>query len=235
MGTIYEVVGDVMGDVMGDVLGDDGNYYEGGVGAAGPMQMPAMPGSWRHGTPAQQATQRRPASAQLAAPNGAAHPTHIRAPGGQLMQRVDIASRPSWRDGQAAPGVMLPDEGMVPLGMTPDNGTGTFAAPATKITWLGQLQKPYRAERLLVSVVRTGATAVGRLLGQFFVGVDLNMATIQGVDIESIGSPTAFGTRMTLLQAPPGVIISVPVTLSSALTAPDTIFASIMWTGRIIH
>jgi len=202
---IYEVVGDVDGDVMGDVMGE---YEE--VGAA-PARHPQ--GHWRNAGTNRAQLQRR---------------------GGG--QNVVIAKRPEWRDGQAAPGVMLPDEGMVPLGMEPDNGTGIFtAAGATKITWKGQLQKPFRAERLLVSVVRAGTTAVGRLLGQFFVGVDLNMGAIAGVDIETIGSPTAFGTRMTMLQAPPGVIISIPTNLSSGLTSPDTIFASIMWTGRIIH
>ncbi len=145
--------------------------------------------------------------------------------------------RPDWRSGQLAPGVEIPDEGMVPLGMKADSGTplGTFTSTLSFITWEGRLQKPYRAERLLVSVVRTGPTAVGRLLGQFFVGVDLNQATIAGVDIELYGATTAFGTRLTLLQAPPGVEITVPVTLSSGLTAPDTIFATIQWSGRIVH
>jgi len=161
------------------------------------------------------------------------HPAHWRhgQQGGAHMQ----VRRPSWRGGQLAPGVMAPDEGMVPLGMTPGTNGGTFTNLIPQITWTGQLQKPYRAERLLVSSVRTGTTAVGRLLGQFFVGVDLNMATIQGVDIELYGAVTAFGTRLTLLQAPPGVIITVPVTLSSNLTSPDTIFATIQWSGRIVH
>jgi hypothetical protein len=218
MPPIYEVVGDVMGDVMGD-------YYDEGIGADAPPPAQPPAGHWRHGAtaarhPASNVPQRR--QMVIAHPSGQ---------GGQVL-----VQKPAWRDGQLAPGVMAPDEGMVPLGMVPDNGTGTFtAAGAAKITWTGQLQKPFRAERLLVSSVRTGATAVGRLLGQFFVGVDLNMATLQPVDIELYGSATAFGTRLTLLQAPPGVLIQVPVTLSSALTAPDTVFATVQWSGRIIH
>jgi hypothetical protein len=147
-----------------------------------------------------------------------------------------IPNRPNWRNGQAAPGVMLPDEGMVPLGMKPDDGVGRFSATSpTLITWLGELQKPFRAERLLVSVVRTGTTATGRLLGQFFVGVDLNQATLEPLDIEIFGSPTAFGTRLTLLQAPPGVKISVPVRASSTPTTTDTIDAFISFAGRVVH
>jgi hypothetical protein len=145
--------------------------------------------------------------------------------------------RPGWRGNTLAPGVEVPDEGMVPLGMKADSGSplGTFSSTLSFMTFTGRQQKPYRAERFLVSVVRTGATAVGRLLGQFFVGVDLNQGAIQGVDIELYGAVTAFGTRLTLLQAPPGVDISVPVTLSSGLTAPDTIFATLQWSGRIVH
>lgn len=157
---------------------------------------------------------------------------HARGGGGTVRVK-----RPDWRSGQLAPGVETPDEGMVPLGMKADSGSplGTFSSTLSFITWIGRMQKPYRAERLLVSVVRTGTTAVGRLLGQFFVGVDLNAATIAGVDIELYGAVTGFGTRLTLLQAPPGVEISIPVTLSSALTSPDTIFATIQWSGRIVH
>lgn len=156
----------------------------------------------------------------------------------QRHQRSSVrVRRPDWREGQLAPGVEVPDEGMVPLGMKPDSGSplGTFSATLSFITWIGRMQKPYRAERLLVSVVRTGTTAVGRLLGQFFVGVDLNQGTVAGVDIELYGAVTGFGTRLTLLQAPPGVEITVPVTLSSALTGTDTIFATLQWSGRIVH
>ena len=240
MGTIYEVVGDVMGDIMGE---EGGGYYEEGVGA-GPAQMGPIPGSWRHG-----AQQARFPSSNVQAPPAQGAPSYRLNPNLRMQgpipmngngngngQSVMIAQRPDWRNGQAAPGVMLPDEGMVPLGMVPDNSTGIFtAAGATKITWIGRLQKPFRAERLLVSSVRTGATATGRLLGQFFVGVDLNMATLQSVDIELYGAATAFGTRLTLLQAPPGVEISVPTTLSNAVTGTDTVYASVQWSGRIIH
>ena len=193
-------------EVVGDVLGDVmGGYYDEGVGA-GPVQHAPVPGHWRHGP-------RHPASMV---------PVH----------------RPGWRGGQLAPGVMAPDEGMVPLGMKPDAGTppGQFAVALQTMNFVGRLQKPFRAERLLVSTVRNTATAVGRLIGQFFVGVDLNQATLQGVDLELYGAATAFGTRLTLLQAPPGVEITVPVNIIPALTvAGDTIFATVQWSGRIVH
>jgi len=151
---------------------------------------------------------------------------------GRRMMRVP--PRPNWRN-QLAPGVIQPDEGMVPLPLTPLVNAGTFTSAIPTITFQGQLQKPFRAERLLVSVVRTGATAVGRLLGQLYVGTDLQQGDIQGWDIEVVGQATAFGTRLTTKAAEPGVLIRLQVTLSSVLTAPDTIFASVLFMGRIVH
>jgi hypothetical protein len=148
---------------------------------------------------------------------------------------LKLAKKPGWRSGQLAPGVMSPGEGLVPLPMTAQQNGGTFTAAITNITWQGQLQKPFRSERILVSTVRTGATATGRLLGQIFVGTDLQGAEIAGFDLELVGAVTAFGTRLTLIQAPPGVLVRIPTTLSNNPTAPDTIFASMMFLGRIIH
>lgn len=148
-----------------------------------------------------------------------------------------LPPRPSWRAGELAPGVQHPDEGMVPLAMVPQAGSppGTFTATLPSITWQGQLQKPYRAERILATTVRTGTSAVGRCLGQIFVGVDFQGAVVAGFDLELLGAPTAFGTRMTLLQAPPGVLIQVLTTLSIGLTSTDTIYLFLGFLGRIIH
>lgn len=147
-----------------------------------------------------------------------------------------IPNRPNWRN-QLAPGVIQPDEGMVPLTLTGQQGSpaGTFTATVSTITFQGQLQKPYRAERLLCSTVRTGASAVGRLLTVLYVGTDLQQAEITGWDAELVGAATAFGTRLTCKAAEPGVFIRAVVTLSSALTGTDTIFANLTFMGRIIH
>lgn len=151
-------------------------------------------------------------------------------------RRLGIPNRPNWRN-QLAPGVIQPDEGMVPLTLSGQSGTpaGTFTATSQTITFQGQLQKPFRAERLLCSTVRTGVTAVGRLLTTLYVGTDLQQAEITGWDAELVGAATAFGTRLTCKAAEPGVFIRAVVTLSSALTGTDTIFANLTFMGRIIH
>lgn len=209
----YQIVGydpdtgqAVYGDVMGDVMGDQGFDVVGQ--GYNPYAM---------------------------APYGVVGAAHARHHGHQ-PRHMAIPPRPGWR-AQLAPGVIQPDEGMVPLPMTPSAGSppGTFTAAITSMTWQGQLQKPYRAERLLVSVVRTGATATGRLLGQLFVGTDLQQAEIAGWDVELVGQAGAFGTRLTAKAAEPGVLIRLVITLSNNPTGTDTIFASMNFLGRVIH
>jgi hypothetical protein len=159
----------------------------------------------------------------------------VRAPRPQARPRlIRVAKKPKWRD-QLAPGVIQPGEGLIPLPLTPLQAGGTFAAATTQITFQGQLQKPFRPERLLVSVVRTGASATGRLLGQLFVGTDLQQADINGFDVELYGAATAFGTRLTCKAAQPGVLIRLIVTISAAPAGADTVFASCSFAGRVVH
>lgn len=147
-----------------------------------------------------------------------------------------IPPKPNWRN-QLAPGVIQPDEGMIPLPLAGQSGSpaGTFDATIATITFQGQLQKPYRPERLLASTVRTGVSATGRLLGVLYVGTDLQQAEINGWDVELIGAATAFGTRLTCKAAEPGVFVRLVVTLSGVLSGTDTIFANLTFLGRVIH
>jgi hypothetical protein len=167
---------------------------------------------------------------------GAARVVRHRGHRGGHGRQVQLPPRPQWRE-QLAPGVIQPDEGLVPLALTGQSGSppGQFSATISQITFQGQLQKPFRAERLLVSVVRTGASAVGRLLTQLFVGTDLQQAEITGWDAELIGQANAFGTRLTCKAAEPGVFLRCVINLSNLLTGTDTILANFTFMGRIIH
>jgi hypothetical protein len=159
------------------------------------------------------------------------------APGAPPGQMVRVPRRPGWRHGQWAPGVNAPQEGQVPLQMTPSLNNGVFTAAVTTITFTGRLQKPYRAERLIVTSSPIGTSAQGlQILGQIFVGVDLQQATTQAVNLTALGANTAFGVRMTLQQAPPGVEISMTTTVFPAPpTGTDSLGITILWLGRIIH
>ena len=149
---------------------------------------------------------------------------------------LSLPDRPQWRE-QLAPGVIQPDEGMVPLPLEPQAGSGTFTSTLFAITFQGQLQKPYRPERLLVSTARnTPAANIPRVLGQVFVGTDLQAAEITTFDLELVGNANSFGTRLTCKAAEPGVLVRILASLSSPLpTTTDSIFASMLWLGRIIH
>lgn len=143
--------------------------------------------------------------------------------------------RPDWRARQLAPGVIAPDQGLLPLPLTGSGGTNTFTASLLTITFQGQLQKPFRGERLLVTTVKTGTSATGRLISQLFVGTDLQQLDVGGFDAEQVGSVQGFGIRLTMKPAQPGVFIRLISTLSVALTSTDTIATTITVLGRNIH
>lgn len=146
---------------------------------------------------------------------------------------VAVVKKPAWRQTQMAPGVIAPDQGLWPLPLT-GVPSDTFALATQAITFQGQVQKPFRGERLLVSTVRTGPTAVGIIRGQLFVGTDLNQLDTPPFDIEQLGAPNAFGVRMAMKPCQPGVFIRLVCTLSAAIAGADTIFCSVTILGRNI-
>jgi hypothetical protein len=149
--------------------------------------------------------------------------------------RLQLQPKPDWRAGQVAPGVQAPQEGMVPLPLI-GQPSGTFSATVPAITFVGQVQEPYRPERLLVSLVRTGTTAAApRVMGQLFVGTKLQQAQIAAFDIELIGTANAFGVRLSCQQVEPGVFVNLQCVLTGALTTTDTILVNSMFLGRVIQ
>ena len=164
---------------------------------------------------------------------GVSAPQMARRPG---MMMVPMAGKPGWRQGQLAPGLNQAQEGLVPLPLAPQSNAGVFDVNNTNITFQGQLQKPFRGERVLVSVVRNNPTATSRLITKIWVGTNLMLADIQGIDIELVGAAGSFGTRLTMLQAPPGVLVRLEVSATPPVTGTtDTITASMMILGRIVH
>ncbi len=198
----FEVIGD--DEVEGDVMGDV-------MGYGGPM------GNYDGG-------------AQVVGHDENGYPIVVgaRRPRGQHQVMV---TKPGWRRGQLAPGVIAPDQGLLTLPM----GNFTFALAAQTNTFQGQVQKPFRGERWLIRVVRAGTSATGTILAQLFVGTDLAMLDVQPVDLESLANPQAFGVRMTMKPAQPGVFIRAVCTLSTPLTTTDTISVSLQLLGRNIH
>jgi hypothetical protein len=150
---------------------------------------------------------------------------------------IQLPPKPSWRHGNLAHGVEAPDTGMFPLPLTGTGGTNVFSATVTSITFQGALQKPYRAERLIFIVTRVGTSAANlRVQGQQFIGTDLQQGELGLLDFESLGAVTAFGTRLTLTPAAPGVLIRLQCQLvGGVLAGSDTILVNTYFLGQIIH
>ena len=219
-----EVIGqDVLGqDILGEVDDEeiDGEYDEPEVdGYAGPMGDfggTAIVGYDDYGEPVVVGARRR---RRRPVRRSRAH-------------RVRVV-KPRWRTSQLAPGVIAPDQGMLPLPLSAENGN-TFDLTHQTLTFQGTVQKPFRGERLLVTTVRTGTSATGRLLAQLFVGTDLQQLDVSRFDLEQVGDPNAFGVRLTMKPVQPGVFIRIDTTLSNAITTTDTIFAAVTLLGRYI-
>lgn len=150
---------------------------------------------------------------------------------------IKVPPKADWRQGQLAHGVEMADEGMLPMPLSGSGGTNTFSATVSNITFQGQMQKPYRAERLIFIVTRIGTSAANlRVQGQIFVGTDLQQGELGLVDFESLGAPTAFGTRLTMTPATPGVFLRLQGQLvGGALTGTDTILINTYFLGRVLH
>jgi hypothetical protein len=200
------------GDIMGDVMGLDDEDYLSGEEEGGEII-----GYGDDGSPIVVGARHRRRARR-------------RRHGGGLIK----VQKPKWRASQVAPGVIAPDQGLLPLPMQ-GQPSNTFSAAVQNITFQGQIQKPFRGERLLVSTVRTGATAVGIILGQLFVGTDLNQLDVTQFDVEQVGAPNAFGVRLALKPAQPGVFIRLVCGLSAAVGGADTIFCSVTLLGRGVH
>jgi hypothetical protein len=213
-GYVYEVEGDDDDD-DDDVVGEDVLGYEGPMGDYESGVEEGIVGYDEDGTALVGARRRRRRRRRR-------------------KRRVVRAKKPGWRKSQLAPGVIAPDQGLLPLPMA-GSPSDTFSAAVASITFEGQVQKPFRGERLLVSVVRTGTTAVGRILGQLFVGTDLNQLDVTPFDIEQLGDPNAFGVRMAVKPCQPGVFIRLVTSLSAPVTGEDTISCYVTLLGRNIH
>lgn len=138
-----------------------------------------------------------------------------------------------WRQTQLAPGVQAPGQGLIPLPLVPDANGGVFTAAVTTINFQARPQKPYHAERLLVTVRRSGAAGTIILCDTMFVGTDLQTAEIGSFDVEQF-APTAFGVRLALKPAEPGILIRLALRANPAPAGADTAAVAMQFLGHYI-
>lgn len=144
-----------------------------------------------------------------------------------------LPKKPGWRQ-QLAPGVPDPGEGLQPMPLTGSLNGGVFTAAIQSMNFEARPQAPFRAERLIASVRRTGAAGVTMLADGIFVGRNLQQLELGSFDVEFFG-PNAFGVRLSLVQAEPGVLIRIPVRASPAIAGADTVSVSLLFLGRTVR
>ncbi len=149
-----------------------------------------------------------------------------------------LMPKPGWRKGQLAPGIQAPREGLEPLPLVADLNGGVFTALVPgPITFRARPQRPFRAERLLASVRRSGAStaALAAVTTGIFIGTELQQMQIGNYDLEFFGS-TAFGVRLDLKPAEPGIDIGMGIQIANGAigAAPDFIAVQLLLLGRSI-
>jgi hypothetical protein len=151
-----------------------------------------------------------------------------------------------WRD-MVAPGNPPIGEGHVPMPLNAEEYNGVWggaavtgaAAAGTTITFSARPQKPFKMTRLLIGKGGTaGGVAIAHLVGQAFVGTDLQQGEVGNIDLESIGAPGAFDTWMSWKQAEPGVWIRALATLLGPpvfATTTDFVQYTVTAIGHYLH
>lgn len=148
-------------------------------------------------------------------------------------RRRRMRRKPSWRN-RLAPGVPLPGEGLEPLPLVPSANNGIFNAATPLISFTARPQAPFRAERLLATVRRTGAAGILVLANNIFIGRELQLVQTGSFDIEFF-SPTAFGVRLNLVASTPGIDIRIDCAASAVVPAMESLACSLMFLGRTIR
>ena len=147
-----------------------------------------------------------------------------------------LPAAPGWRQGYA-PGVGMPGEGMEQLPLTPAQNNGIFTATLSQIDFVARPQRAFRGERPLIvfrGVGTSAAQVIANINPGIFIGTQIVGSELGPVPIEGFG-PQAFGVRLTMPQATPGMIIRIPIQLQGVLTGTDTLLVSCSLIGRVIR
>jgi hypothetical protein len=143
------------------------------------------------------------------------------------------SGRGGWRARlrRGAPGAPPPSEMMMPLGL--GQVVFTSSSPTTQ-TLTASPQLAFRAERLVLTVARSGgAAAIGVSVRDLRIGQRSQLVSAQSIPAEAF-SPSAFGVRLALDPAAPGLTITLDVAVSAAPGGTDTVTVIGALIGRAI-
>jgi len=156
---------------------------------------------------------------------------------------MQLPPKPGWRRGEVAPGIQAPNEGLELLTLEPDLNGGTFDATnvGSIITFTAKPQRPFQAERLIALVSRVPDAVAGVPAGfivsdGIFVGTQLQQLTRGGNFNLEVFSPTAFGVRMRLSPAAPGIDLTIATrVLGPAPTGTQAFIVSLQFLGHSLR
>lgn len=146
-----------------------------------------------------------------------------------------LPARAAWGR-QLSPGVAMPGQGLEPLPLTPNLNNGVFNATNSNIRFEGRPQAKFRAERLLVTLQRAATLAPAPnaiLCLGIFIGRQLGTVEFANFNVE-VYAPNAFGVRLNLPVAQPGMLVSLPCFVASTITAGD-ISVQMQFLGRTVR
>jgi len=118
------------------------------------------------------------------------------------------------------PGVPAMGARLQPLGL----GSSAFtAASGTVIALTARPQRPFKGQRLVVDITRTGASATGLVtITRLDIGT-ANQLVSSGALIAAAFAATAFDVNLMLDPATPGIDITVQFAISVAPAAADRV------------
>jgi len=120
----------------------------------------------------------------------------------------------------AIPGVPMPGARLQPLGM----GASAFtAASGTVLALTARPQRPFKGQRLVVDITRTGASATGLItITRLDIGT-ANQLVSSGALSAAAFAATAFDVNLQLDPATPGIDITVQFAISVAPAGADRV------------
>jgi hypothetical protein len=147
------------------------------------------------------------------------------------MRKVARA-KPRWRN-HLAPGVPVPDYGVFPVPLTPLTNGGVFTAAVANIVYQTVIQVPFRGERLLIDIARTGGAGT-QILAQngVFVGIRPQTGVLGNLNLANY-QRDSFGVRFVMQPAEQGAELKMFVFTNPVLTGTDTIAVSVEILGRV--
>ena len=120
----------------------------------------------------------------------------------------------------STPGVPMPGVRLQPLGL---GATAFTAASGTILALTAQPQRPFKGQRLVVDITRTGASATGLVtITRLDVGTANQLVASSALSAAAF-APTAFDVNLQLDPATPGITITVQFAISAAPVAADRV------------